>query len=190
MGAVACNRLRQKKISMKKKHAKKKSLPPFVPMYVRTMESSAWLAMSLGARALFLALKKRYYREGAKAVYLSTRVAAKELGASTSGTFRWYHELEHYGFIVRIKPARSGERGLAAHYKLADEPYLGKPPSAEFSFWSGVPFEYRRPGMTRSANGVFAQRVTSVRPASHPSKKRPQNGDLAKKRGVRPARHI
>jgi hypothetical protein len=61
---------------------KKQKLPPFVPMFVYVMDSPAWLAMSPGARAFFLAFKKRYNRKTQQAVFLSARIAAKELRAN------------------------------------------------------------------------------------------------------------
>jgi len=120
----------------------KAKLRPFVPMFVDTMNSPAWLSMSAGARLLYLSLKKRYNRKEQKAVYLSTRVAAKELKAHKDTVSRRYHELQHYGFITEIQKASFGPgRGRAALYRLADEPYLGHPPSMEFTYWNGCPFE-------------------------------------------------
>lgn len=94
---------------------KKQKLPPFVPMFVYVMDSPAWLAMSPGARAFFLAFKKRYSRKTQQAVFLSVRVAAKELGADKGTVSRWCRELQHFGFIVEVRGASFGPgRGTAS----------------------------------------------------------------------------
>ena len=87
---------------------KKQKLPPFVPMFVYVMDSPAWLAMSPGARAFFLAFKKRYNRKTQQAVFLSARIAAKELRANKDTVSRWYHELQHFGFIMQVRGASFG----------------------------------------------------------------------------------
>lgn len=61
----------------------KKKNPPFVMITNQVLDSPAWRAMSHGARSLYLALKRRYshnFHNNGK-IYLSTRMARKELGA-------------------------------------------------------------------------------------------------------------
>ena len=94
---------------------KKQKLPPFVPMFVYVMDSPAWLAMSPGARAFFLAFKKRYSRKTQQAVFLSVRVAAKELGADKGTVSRWCRELQHFGFIVEVRGASFDGGSIPAH---------------------------------------------------------------------------
>jgi DNA-binding transcriptional MocR family regulator len=120
---------------------KKQKLPPFVPLFINMMDSPAWLEMSLGARVLYLAFKKRYNRKTQQAVFLSARIAAKELGVNKDTVSRWYRELQHFGFIMQVRGASFGPgRGRAAEFRLADERYKGKPPSMEFTYWNGTPF--------------------------------------------------
>ena len=56
-------------------------LPPFVPLFISTMRTPAWLAMSHGAKVLYLALKSHVPKEWNEA-YLSHREASKEVGSS------------------------------------------------------------------------------------------------------------
>jgi hypothetical protein len=114
--------------------------PHWRPMYDVVTDSPAYLDMSPGPRALFVELKKLYNRKNQGAVYLSKRRAAKRLKSSETAVLDWFRELKHYGFIVQVKAAEIGKDGRAAHYRLADEPYLGQPPSMEFTFWNGVSF--------------------------------------------------
>ena len=140
---------------------KKQKLPPFVPMFVYVMDSPAWLAMSPGARAFFLAFKKRYSRKTQQAVFLSVRVAAKELGADKGTVSRWCRELQHFGFIVEVRGASFGPgRGTAAEFRLTDERYKGKPPSMDFTCWDGTSFcdlpyakPVRKPGFPYAKSG-------------------------------------
>jgi hypothetical protein len=123
--------------------------PHWRPMYDVVTDSPAYLDMSPGPRALFVELKKLYNRKNQGAVYLSKRRAAKRLKSSETAVLDWFRELKHYGFIVQVKAAEIGKDGRAAHYRLADEPYLGQPPSMEFAYWNGVPFVTARSAKRR-----------------------------------------
>ena len=156
---------------------KKQKLPPFVPMFVYVMDSPAWLAMSPGARAFFLAFKKRYSRKTQQAVFLSVRVAAKELGADKGTVSRWCRELQHFGFIVEVRGASFGPgRGTAAEFRLTDERYKGKPPSMEFTCCDGTPFcdfPSEKPGHSRPKNPDGNSRFAHF--------SRPKNPDTSRK---------
>jgi hypothetical protein len=115
----------------------KNKLPPFVASFIATMDSPAWRALPHGARSLFLALKRRYSRKLQTAVYLSVRVAAKELGSNKNLIPGWYRALVHGGFLVEVQPGRLGVegKGKSALYRLTDEPYQGEPPTRDFLRW-------------------------------------------------------
>jgi hypothetical protein len=66
--------------------------------------------MSCDARSLYVQLKQRYNRKEQKAVYLSRRTAAKELGANKDTVGVLYPELRHFGFIVQVQAARFGAK--------------------------------------------------------------------------------
>jgi hypothetical protein len=113
----------------------------FVQLFIDSLDAPAWREMSVGARVLYLALKRRYNRKTQQAVFLSARNAAQEVKLNKDSVRHKYLELEHYGFIRCVKPARFGNtKGKAALYQLTDEPFDGKPPSMDFVHWNGIPF--------------------------------------------------
>jgi hypothetical protein len=121
-------------------------LPDFVPLFKATMKTPAWRAMSHGAKSLYVALKSRHNTRLQNAVYLSARVAAKELGSHEDYITRWHRELQHYGFTVVVTPGHLGVqgRGKAAHLRLTDCWYQGQPPSRDFERWDGTKFRYQK----------------------------------------------
>ncbi len=85
-------------------------LPPFVPLLKDTMATPAWRAMSHGAKILYVALKGRYsvrtHNNGR--VYISQRVASREVGSSFEQIARWFRELQHFDLSFKPKAAASG----------------------------------------------------------------------------------
>jgi hypothetical protein len=144
------------------KRREKGRLPPFVPLLKATLQSDAWRAMSHGARSLYVALKGRYNSNLGNAAYLSTRVAAKELGSHRDQIARWYRELEHFGFIVMTSAGSLGVegKGKAPHWRLTELGYLGNSPTRDFLRWNGAPFK-----LTKRQNPVPETRDT---PAQKP----------------------
>jgi hypothetical protein len=123
----------------------KQKSPPFVMIQRTVLDSPAWRAMSHGARSLYLALRRRYnndFHNNGK-IYLSVRIASKEIGASKNSVAVWYHELRHYGFIVMTKPGNLGLNGAgrAAHWRLTELGYLKEHPTRDFERWDGTLFE-------------------------------------------------
>jgi hypothetical protein len=119
---------------------------PFVALLKDTLRTPAWKALSFGARSLYVVLKWRYNLNLMNGVYVTTRVAADELGSGRNTVQPWFHELEHYGFIVMISPAHHavGGHGKAPHWRLTDVPYDGKEPTRDFLCWDGTPFTGRK----------------------------------------------
>jgi hypothetical protein len=118
----------------------------FVPLLLSTLDSPAWQAMSHGAKALYVALKRRCNEND---VFLSGRVAARELNSHRDQIMRWFGELEHFGFIVQTRAGHLGVdgKGKAAQWRLTELPYRGKPPTRDFLRWNGTPFKTEsRPG--------------------------------------------
>jgi hypothetical protein len=124
----------------------KKKLAPFVALFRHTIKTKAWRALSVGARATFLALKTNYNTNAQNAVFLSTRDGAKEFGASKNTVGKWLRELEHYGFIVAVRRAHLGVEGegRATLYRLTDCPYAGSAPTYEFQNWDGVLYDRKK----------------------------------------------
>jgi hypothetical protein len=123
-------------------------LPPFVPMVKSTMNTPAWRPMSHGARSLYTVLRARYNTRLQNAVYIAGRAAVKELGSHSHRDYvrRWFRELEYYGFIRMVSLPHHGlnGHGRAAHHRLTEEPYLGKPPTRDFLNWDGVIFHEQK----------------------------------------------
>jgi hypothetical protein len=121
-------------------------LPDFVPLFKSTMKTPAWRAMSHGAKSLYVALKCRYHTRLQNAVYLSARVAAKELGSHKDYITRWHRELQYYGFTVMVRPGHLGVegKGKAAHLRLTECWHAGEPPTRDFERWNGIKFRYHK----------------------------------------------
>jgi hypothetical protein len=143
------------------------------------MNSPAWRVMSHGARSLYVALKRRYnvnFHNNGK-LFLSQRMAAKEIGSHHNEIARWFRELQYYGFIVQTVPGSLGVegKGKAPRWRLTE---LGMRPGGEherptndFLRWGGTKFKDAK---TKSragngARGVQEMAHTTV-PESRPQK--------------------
>src|SRR5262245_2036464 len=127
---------------------------PFMFMLYDTLDSAAWRAMSYGARCLYVALKRQYKtdRHNNGKIYLSFRQAQHELGGcSFESLWRWFDELQHFGFIVQVKAGCLGfdGTGKAPHWRLTE---LGtrlynqyEEPTRDFLKWDGTPFRWDPP---------------------------------------------
>jgi hypothetical protein len=155
------------------KHEKdrhKGRLPPFVPLLIDTLDRPAWRAMSHGAQMLYVALRRRYNRNlhNNGRLFLSQRMAAKELNSHHTQVARWFRELQHYGFIVLQKPGFLGVegRGQAPRWRLTELGYMNDPPTREYERWDGTPFKTKpRAGKATRSVRVFPH--SSVR-ENHP----------------------
>jgi hypothetical protein len=129
--------------------------PPFVMVTNQVLDSSAWRAMSTGARVLYVALRRRYRndRHNNGRIFLSQRDAAKEIGRDTNQITRWFRELKHYGFIVQTKPGFLGldGAGRAPHWRLTECGYMKEHPTQDYLHWDGTPF---KPPQPRKQNPV------------------------------------
>jgi hypothetical protein len=128
--------------------SKRKSgkLPPFVPLYRDTLKAPAWIAMSNGAKMLYVYLKLFYNNKLQNHVFISTREAEDKLGSSRECVRQWFLELQHYGFTEMVDPGGLGVAGVgkSPHWRLTDEWYLGKAPTRDYLNWTGEVFEPRR----------------------------------------------
>ena len=126
-------------------------LAPFVPLLKDTLNSPAWRATSFGARALYVALKRRVPKDK-NCAYLSYRDALKELGrAGHRKIHEWFRELEHYGFITLKRHGSLGVegKGQSPLWQLTEMGCTSKtsptgvfePPTCDFMKWDGVIFE-------------------------------------------------
>jgi hypothetical protein len=132
----------------------KNRLPPFVPLLITTLDSTAWKSLSHGARSLYVALRRRVPR-GRNRSYLSYRNAKAELKSSQRKIGEWFRELQHFGFIVLEQHGSLGVegRGKSPHWRLtelgttsnASADGLFEPATNDFLKWSGSPFKKQKP---------------------------------------------
>jgi hypothetical protein len=147
-------------------------LPPFVPLLIVTLDSPAWREMSLGARVLYVALRRRYsvalHNNGK--IFLSQRDAAKEIGSHHNEIARWFRELQHFGFIVMETASHLGfeGKGMAPHWRLTELGCRRDPPTRDFERWDGAAFVNEiKPRAGKPARGVRENQHTSVRENQH-----------------------
>jgi hypothetical protein len=144
---------------------------PFFPVTDEIWFAPAWRAMSLGARMLYLALRRRYNyaHPNNGRIFLSQREAEKELGSRRHFIARWLRELQHFGFIVLTSAGRLGFDGYgrAARWRLTELPCKDEPPTKDFLAWNGSP---------------FADQKTESRPLKrgHPGPQKGARGDGAR----------
>jgi hypothetical protein len=118
----------------------------FVAVYRLAMNTEAYRALSVGARATYLELRKNYNTKAQNPVFLSARDAARLLGAHRDTVCKWIHELEWYGFIREVQGAHLGVTGTgkAAHYRLTDCYHAGNPPTYDFQNWDGTLYDSKK----------------------------------------------
>jgi hypothetical protein len=94
----------------------------FVRVREEVLFSAAWKHMSPGARLLYIALFRNLsfnaWNNGK--VFLATRKAAEELGASQRVVCIWFSELVHYGFIEMTEQGTIGPKGRATRWRITD----------------------------------------------------------------------
>jgi hypothetical protein len=134
---------------MRRRREEKGRLPQFVPSFVGTMETPAWKALSMGARVLYLQLKRHLFtgiKNNNGKIYLSQRDAMKETGCNNRDSIRrWFAELEHFGFIVKTAEGSLGVdgKGKAPQWRLTelDAPNTDQPRATrDYEKWDGAPF--------------------------------------------------
>jgi hypothetical protein len=127
----------------------KKKIPNFVALFHETIDTPAWRALTPSARMLYAALKRKlnlnYEKNNNGQIYLAHRHAARELGFGKNRIWRWYSELQFYGFIVMAKPAGLGAngKGRAAKWRLTEWECDSKPATRDFLKWDGKKFNKR-----------------------------------------------
>jgi hypothetical protein len=130
----------------------------FIKVMLETLDAPAWRAMSLGARCLYIALKRRCRNDANNNgnIFLSQRQAEIELGSKRRYVARWFRELEYYGFTVMTRPGALGlkGKGRAPHWRLTELGYKNDPPTRDFLNWNGVPLQGRQTRVPRKSGTV------------------------------------
>ena len=141
--------------------------PPFVAVLISTLDQPAWRAMSLGARLLYIALKRRcnYKNPNNGRLFLPQRKAANELGSHHNQIARWFRELRHFGFIEMTTPGFLGieGKGQSPRWRLTEIGYMRDPPTQDYARWDGTPFVDKIKSRARKpARSVPENRHTTV----------------------------
>jgi hypothetical protein len=156
---------------------KRQSNGPHVQVPLVLLDAPAWRAMSVGAQMLHITLRRRLRNDRLNngRIFESCRAAAEKIGVDKKAVGRWYHELEHFGFIRKTAPGFLGSDGcgIATRYRFTDLAHGTHPPTRDYEKWDGAPFVYtpRRP--TR-------KKPNPVPPKGTP---RPPKGDIRKASG-------
>jgi hypothetical protein len=121
----------------------------FVPLRYELMDCRAWKAMSLHARCVYIALKRRVPR-CKNTAYLSYNNALDEVGGHRRNVKQSFDELAHYGFTVLVQKGCLGVegKGTATVWRLTE---LGttsqtsstgvvESPTRDFLKWKGTRF--------------------------------------------------
>lgn len=119
---------------------KNERLSSFVPMLFRTMDSAAWRALTVYAKALYPELKKRGGAHGYKngLFSMSVREAAEYLGTGKNRAQATFHELQAHGFLVpqQIGTLGSNGEGRATVWRITEVPTPDhKPATSDFLQW-------------------------------------------------------
>ena len=132
------------------------------------MQSTAWKQMSMGARMLYIALIRplSFSADNNGRIFLATRKAAKELGASQRIVCIWFRELEHYGFIVMTDPGSIGPKGCATRWRITDVGWgqldgRAIEPTKDYLKWNGELFD-RHPKKQKNGEQKYSGRGTKV----------------------------
>jgi len=155
----------------------------FTPMYRGAMKCPAWQAMKPAARALNLEMKALYNRDSEGPVYMSARHAAKLLGVDTKTAVSLLKQNEHYGYTVKIAAGYLGTngRGMAASWRLTDEPYQGRPATLDFIRWDGTPFSETKPRRKNSHRPVGVAPTYARGKNSHRAHRKARKNGLSQK---------
>ncbi len=121
---------------------KNEKLPGFTPLIHYTMQTPAWKALSVYAKALYPELKRRAGIHGAKngAFFMAVREVAEYLGCDKNTASKALHDLQRKGFLVPVQIGHLGIEGVgkATIWRLTELGVVGKsqPPTKEYMRWN------------------------------------------------------
>jgi hypothetical protein len=172
---------------------------PFVMITNQVLDAPAWRAASMGARSLYIALKRRYNQQikNNGRIYLSVRQAQKEIGAGKTQIVRWFRELQHYGFITMMEGGCLGVdgKGKAPRWRLTEVAYMRgtsskgteNMPTQEFLKWDGTRFSKHHLGgnhlkrKTEPRSGFLERGVPENRNTSVPENRNTHGNKCSRK---------
>ena len=141
-----------------KRAGKKGSLPKdqqFVQLINAFRAEPAWLALSFGARCLYVELKALYNGNNNGRIMCSARFAALALGCSKNNLTGYFRDLQDKGFIVETKGGSLGSegRGHGRLWRLTELGFMGDRPTKNYRDW--------KPAKNKSLSQVLGRSVPS-----------------------------
>jgi DNA-binding MarR family transcriptional regulator len=108
----------------------------YVSLSYWLLDSAAYRALSVAARALYVELKMLYNGGNNGKIFLSVRDAAKRIHASKSQAAKAYHELEAKGFIkARQRGDFNWKAKRATTWVLTEYEFAGALATKDFMHW-------------------------------------------------------
>jgi hypothetical protein len=149
--------------------AKKTIEGGWTPIVWAMMDTPAWKATSPLARGIYISLKRRV-RRGKNTAYLSYNDARNEVGSTDRHAIcQGFRELEHYGFIVKVRGGCLGVngKGEATIWRLTElgvtppssPTGLPEPPARDYQRWDGTKFKRKRRIRKTEPQSVRANRA-------------------------------
>jgi hypothetical protein len=120
-----------------RKRGRKNKLPPFVMLPKWLLDSPAYAALSLPARAALVELLHVYDGFNNGTLGMSVRRLSERLGCSLNTAGRALHELDDVGFVDTMKIGSFTRKRLASEYRLTFHKcdISGALPSKRFMRW-------------------------------------------------------
>ncbi len=142
-----------------KRAGKKGSLPKdqqFVQLINAFRQEPAWLALSFGARCLYVEMKALYNGTNNGRLMCSARFAAEALGCSKNSLTGYFRDLQDKGFIVETKGGSLGTegRGHGRLWRLTELGFMGDMPTKNYREW--------KPAKNKRLYQVLGQGVPKV----------------------------
>ena len=146
-----------------KRAGKRGSLPKdqqFVQLINNFRAEPAWLALSFGARCLYVEMKALYNGNNNGRLMCSARFAAEALGCSKNNLTGYFRDLQDKGFIIETKGGSLGSegRGHGRLWLLTELGFMGDMPTKNYREW--------KPAKNKSLYQVLGQGVPSSRTVS------------------------
>jgi hypothetical protein len=123
-----------------KRARKKGSLPndqQFVQMINSFRQEPAWLALSFGARCLYVEIKAIYNGQNNGRIMCSIRHGAEMISSTRRSAERFLRELQDHGFIVETAPGFLGVngKGKGRLWRLTELGFMGERPTKNYRDW-------------------------------------------------------
>lgn len=138
MGSSAQRMRADNKQAPKKKKGTLPKDQQFVQLINSFRQEPAWLALSFGARCLYIELKALCNGYNNGRIACSVRLAASLVSCADSSAARYLRELQDQGFIVEMQRGYLGSegRGQASFWRLTELGCYGDRPTKDYRNWS------------------------------------------------------